>query len=305
MVAIDLGSNSIRGVEWDCSTNSPKKRFEKVVRTAEGLEKGGRISAEAVQRVVGAIEEMKKVLDFSDGVKGVATEALRRASNGEEVLAQIEAETGVRFEVITPEEEGLFTAIGIQEGLKRRGVEPAHHFLAVDVGGGSTEFILVYKTQIVSNSYPWGIVTLSEKYRTPERIALYLKRQREKVRNFLQTLYITYKKPKLMVGSGGTPTTIAALKKGLTAKTYDPEVVTGTTITIEDLDYWYERLLRLELKKREELVGVGRGDLIGAGILILKEALKSAGFTKMVVTDEGVREGVAVVECRNRKKGEG
>jgi len=301
MVAIDLGSNSLRGVEWDCATSTPIARFEKVIRTAEGLTEKGIILPEAIERIVAGIGEMKEVLDFSKGVEGVTTEAIRQAKNRWQVLGEIERRTGIKFKLISPQEEAVYTAIAIFEGLKRCGIE-TQHFLAIDVGGGSTEFILNSKGKVVSRSYRLGIVTLAEKFHTPDRMEFYLKRYRKPIRSFLETIYMTYKKPKIMVGTGGTPTTIGALKLGMTAKNYNPEQVNGISIGKEELEYWHRKLLGMEIKKREELVGIGRGDLIGAGILILREALKGAGFDRLVVSDDGVREGVAIVKCREKKK---
>jgi exopolyphosphatase/guanosine-5'-triphosphate,3'-diphosphate pyrophosphatase len=100
------------------------------------------------------------------------------------------------------------------------------------------------------------------------------------------------------VASSGTPTTIAALKLGMNYKTYNPQRINGTKITIEDLDFWAEKLMKMEMKKREELVGVGRGDLIISGIYIFKEIFKLAKYRECIVCDDGIREGVAISECK-------
>ena len=67
---------------------------------------------------------------------------------------------------------------------------------------------------------------------------------------------------------------------------------------MEDLDFWAEKLMKMEMKKREELVGVGRGDLIITGIYIFREIFKLTKYKECVVCDDGVREGVAISECR-------
>jgi exopolyphosphatase/guanosine-5'-triphosphate,3'-diphosphate pyrophosphatase len=84
----------------------------------------------------------------------------------------------------------------------------------------------------------------------------------------------------------------------MTYKTYDPSRVNCTIITPGDLDYWMDKLLKMEMKKREELVGVGRGDLIVSGILIFKEIFKLTKYRECVVCDDGVREGVATEACK-------
>ena len=104
--------------------------------------------------------------------------------------------------------------------------------------------------------------------------------------------------PDIFVASSGTPTTIAALKIGLDYETYDPQKVNGVVLEIKDLDFWLNELLKMERSKREKLVGVGRGDLIVSGIMIFKEIFLMSGFKRCIVSDNGVREGVAIDYCK-------
>jgi exopolyphosphatase/guanosine-5'-triphosphate,3'-diphosphate pyrophosphatase len=236
--------------------------------------------------------------DPKTDVKAIGTEALRRAKNRNGVLAQIRRETGVRIKVIPPEREAILGALGVERCLRVNQIGEPHHFLMVDIGGGSTEITLKHRQGIVSRSFPIGIVKLAEEFKTPEQIAIYLKKFRPKIREYLKTLFATFRKPKILVGSSGTPTTLANLKQGGDYRNYDKFRVNGTTLTQGELDYWLNRLLGMEMKKREELVGVGRGDLIGAGILILKEILKLADYREVVACNDGVLEGIGVDWCK-------
>jgi len=297
MVAIDLGSNTIRVVKWDCKENKKTAEFEKIIKTADKLVQTKEISEDAIKRIIEAIEEAKKVIDFNDKIVAVATEALRRAKNAEEVIKKVKEATGIEFKIISPEEEATFTALAVENCLNRCGYE-AKEFFLVDIGGGSTELILKHKDVIISESYPVGIVTFTQKYKTPEAIRYAVKKEVAKFKDFIDVAFNTYKKPKIFTASSGTPTSIAALKKGMNYKTYDPEKVNGTVITPKDLDYWMEKLLKMEMKKREELVGVGRGDLIVSGIMIFKEIFRITGYKECIVCDDGVREGVAISACK-------
>jgi len=297
MIAIDLGSNTIRIVKWDCKENKKVAEFEKIIKTADKLVETGEISEDAVKRIIDAINEAKEKIDFNDKIKAIATEALRIAKNRDEVIKKIKEATGIEFEIISPDKEATYTAIAVENCLEKCGYE-ARSFLLVDIGGGSTEIILKHKETILSESSKLGIVTLTQRYKTPEAIKIAIKKRSRYIKEFLDLAFNTYKKPKIFTASSGTPTSIAALKKGLTYKTYDPEKVNGTIITPQDLDYWLDKLMKMEMKKREELVGVGRGDLILSGIYIFKEIFKLTKYNECIVCDDGVREGVAISECR-------
>ncbi len=296
VIAIDLGSNTIRAVKFDCESKRKIDEYEKIIKTADKLVETGKISDEAVERIIEAIKEIKEKFEGKI-IKAVATEALRRAKNQKEVIEKIKQETGVEIEVISPFEEAKYTALAVEECLSGCGYD-AREFFLVDIGGGSTELILKHKDVILAKSFKIGIVTLTQKHKTPEAIKFAIKKEAKKFKSFINLAFNTYKKPKLFVASSGTPTTIAALKKGMTYKTYDPSRVNCTIITPGDLDYWMDKLLRMEMKKREELVGVGRGDLILSGILIFKEIFKLTKYRECVVCDDGVREGVATEACK-------
>jgi len=297
MIAIDLGSNTIRIVKWDCEKNEKTAEYEKIIKTADKLVETKEISEEAIKKIIDAINEAKEKIGFDDKIVAVATEALREAKNKEEVIKKIKEATGIEFKIISPQEEARYVALGVERCLKNCGYD-ARNFFLVDIGGGSTELILKHKDTIVSKSYKVGIVTITQKYKTPEAIKIAVKKEVAKMKDFVDFVFSAYKKPKIFAASSGTPTTIAALKLGMNYKNYDPKRVNGTIITPEDLDYWMEKLLKMEMKKREELVGVGRGDLIVAGIMIFKEIFKITKYKECIVCDEGLREGVAISACK-------
>jgi exopolyphosphatase/guanosine-5'-triphosphate,3'-diphosphate pyrophosphatase len=298
MVAIDLGSNTIRMIEYDCDKKEVLNSFEKIVKTADKLVDSGVISDETIDRIVKAIEEAKEKLNFTD-VVAVTTEALRQAKNKDEVLKIVKEKTGVEFKIISPEEEAYYTTIATEEVIAKR-YRYKNMFL-VDIGGGSTELILKNKKELISESFQIGIVTISQKYKSIEALEYGIKKDVKPFKDFINFIKASYM-PDIFVASSGTPTTIAALKIGLDYETYDPQKVNGVVLEIKDLDFWLNELLKMERSKREKLVGVGRGDLIVSGIMIFKEIFLMSGFDKCIVSDNGVREGVAIDYCKNRKK---
>ncbi|NPA55443.1 MAG: phosphatase [Epsilonproteobacteria bacterium] len=294
MVAIDLGSNTIRMIEYDCQTKQVIRTFEKIVRTADKLVETNQIQKESVYRIIEAINQAKEMMNF-DEVVAYATQALRSASNQEEVIKLIKDATDVVFEVISPQEEAYFTAFGASVELQ----QPYKNMFLVDIGGASTELILKTKQDIVMDSFEVGIVTISQKYKSIEALEYGIKQDVKPFKDFINFILLAYN-PDIFVASSGTPTTLAALKNGLTYETYDPSKINNTILTIEDLDYFKNKLLSMQMAQREKLVGVGRGDLIVSGIMIFREIFVLSGFEECVVVDSGVREGIALDYCQKK-----
>jgi exopolyphosphatase/guanosine-5'-triphosphate,3'-diphosphate pyrophosphatase len=297
VVAIDLGSNTLRVLKWDCRGSRRVAEFEEIVKTAENLEKSGKISNKAVARVIDGLKKAKEQIDFQGcEVVAVTTEALRRATNSKEVLETIFQASGVRFEVITGEKEALFTLLAVVNRLESLKID-AKDMVLVDIGGGSTEITFRYGEKILSKSFPVGIVTTAQKYQTLARIKKGLESEMRDFENFIDQ---SSQKPKIFVATAGTPTTIASIKLNLDYQSYDPEKINGTELTLEDLDMTLQRLLELSQEERAKLVGVGREDLIVAGVLIFRRVFEILGFEKAVVVDDGLREGVAINFCRKK-----
>jgi exopolyphosphatase/guanosine-5'-triphosphate,3'-diphosphate pyrophosphatase len=297
MVAIDLGSNTLRIVKYDCVTKQILATYEKIVRTADGLIHTNKISDEAIERIIEALKEAKQMIEF-EKIKAYATQAMRMASNKKEVIQKIKDATNVEFQIISAQEEAYYTAIAAHSTLKQK-FHYKNMFL-VDIGGGSTELILHSKKGIISESFEIGIVTISQKYKSIEALEYGIRKDVKPFRDFINFIKKS-NKIDIFCATSGTPTTIAALKIGLNAKTYNPSKIDGIKINLNDLDYWQNELLKMGAKKREEMVGVGRGDLIVSGIMIFKEIFRLGEFDECVVCDAGLREGIALEYCKDEK----
>jgi len=297
MIAIDLGSNSLRVLAYDCETSKQIAQFEKVVKTADGLAEFGVLNAAAVTRVIAAIKEAQEEIDFSGKMRAVTTEAVRRASNSEVVLRKIQKATGVSFEIISGEEEARLTLLAVKHRLRK-----LHHasdsFVLIDIGGGSTELIFHYGDETFFKSFPVGIVTIAQSCENLKNIEKALPMEMENMQIFCKEVYAKKGKPSSFVATAGTPTTVAAMKLGLNYETYDASKINGTSLQKEELDFYLQKLLCMPFEEREIAVGTGRSDLIAAGILIYRHLFSIVGFTSCVIVDDGLREGVALDACR-------
>ncbi len=302
MIAIDLGSNTLRVIKLDCQSGRFIADFEKVVKTADMLNRTGVIHHEAVDRVIYALKEAKKKIDFSnEEIHAVTTEAIRRARNGQEVLERIAKETGIHFEIIDGEKEATLTLLAVKNRLARLH-HAARQFVLVDIGGGSTELIFHYGEKTYSKSFPIGIVTLAQSYKNISEIEAALPQEMMEMQMYTAEMYATRGRPEAFIATAGTPTTVAAMKLGQTYATYNPTKINGTALRKEELDIYLQKLLKMPFEEREVTVGVGRSDLIAAGILIYKQIFSLLEFDTCIVIDDGLREGVALDSCANENK---
>jgi len=290
MIAIDLGSNTLRIIEYDGI--SWGKSFEKIVRTAEGLNEFNKIGSPALKRILCALAEAKQKIDFSSHeVVAITTAAMRMASNSEEILHYIAQESGVNFRIIDGDEEAILTLMAVENRLHRLNV-PSDEFVLVDVGGGSTEVVVVSKNTTASKSFSLGIVTLDEKFLT-NNIKDELTFFRNEITLYLHSLTLETI-PKTLVLTAGTPTTIAAYLLGMDYQTYDANRINGTFLKRSDCVRVLEELLEMDEVTRSRYVGVGREQLIVVGIRILEMIFDVFEVKNAIVIDDGLREGVAL-----------
>ncbi len=292
MIAIDLGSNTIRFVEFDgCEWG---RSFEKIVRTAEGLNESGLIGENAQRRIVEAIAEARERLEWENrSIVAYTTAAMRRARNASDVLARIERESGLRFEIIDPMREASLTLLAVQYRLKKLGIG-AEAFVLADIGGGSTELIRVEGGKSNALSIEKGIVTLSESVRRAAELG-------EKIAEFAACVRNAFPDPSgMLVLTAGTPTTIAAYVNGMDYETYDPARINGYVLSLRECYRAYDELLAMDEDRRTRYVGVGRENLIIAGILMVTALYEALGHEEAIVVDDGLREGIAL-DYFNRK----
>ncbi len=297
MVAFDLGSNTLRAVKFDCETKKRVKEYEKIVKTADGLQTSGEIKKITVENIIEAIKEAKEIIGMQDEhIVAVTTAALRIASNSEKVLKTIKKETGIEFQIISGTEEANYTALAVSERLKKLGLQNKD-FLLLDLGGGSSEIYIKKEERSFIKSFSVGIVTLTQKYNSIENIKESLENETKEIRKFIDEIYANFSKPKIFVSTAGTTTTLASFKLGIDYEHYDHTKITGITLSIDDINQAMRKLLSMDENERSRWVGVGRSNFIISGISILQKILKITDFKQIIVIDDGLREGIAIDKC--------
>ncbi|MGB5964329.1 MAG: phosphatase [Sulfurimonadaceae bacterium] len=299
MIAIDLGSNSFRCIEYDCNNKQFGRSFERIVKTADKMHETGLISDGAIERVTAALKDADQTLDLkANAVKAVTTHAMRMASNADDVIAKIKEQSGVEFQIISSDDEAYYTLIAVEARLKALIIESSH-FVLIDVGGGSTEIIFYKEGEMESRSFPIGIVTTAQICDENRDIHHYLDEQFQDLVTYVMNYYATAGKPTSFVATAGTPTTMAAYMLGMSYKDYDVDKINGYRLSLDGTQQALDGLMALSEEKRAEIVGVGRESLILAGIVIVQKLYGVLGFDEAVVIDDGVREGVAIDYCKN------
>ncbi|MEJ6010667.1 Ppx/GppA phosphatase family protein [Novosphingobium aquae] len=307
--AIDLGTNNCRLLIARPSGEHfvVIDAFSRVVRLGEGLAQSGRLSDEAMDRAVEALRVCGEKLRKRNVhlARSVATEACRRASNGMDFIERVREETGIHLNVITAQEEARLAVLGCHI-LLESGEGPAMIF---DIGGGSTELVLIESGPTVPrildwHSVPYGVVSLSEtcgeegegEAARIERYAAMRKLVRDSFADFAQRI-----SPKRLsrpitelrlLGTSGTVTTLASLHLDLPQ--YDRRAVDGLIVPSQDMRAISEKLSSMSPEQRRELPCIGRerADLVVAGCAILETILDLWPADRLGVADRGIREGI-------------
>ncbi|MDB5722263.1 MAG: Ppx/GppA family phosphatase [Alphaproteobacteria bacterium] len=303
--ALDLGTNNCRLLIARPTEEgfTVIDAFSRVVRLGEGLAASGRISDEAQDRAVAALavcadKLRRRRVSLS---RSVTTEACRRAVNGRQFVERVRNETGIALEIIAPEEEARLAMLGCHR-LLEPGEGPA---LIFDIGGGSTELVLVdadgTETPRIKCwwSAPWGVVSLTESEGrnfagADERLAAY-GRMKERVRHAFRRfaeLLPTERENIRLLGTSGTVTTLASVHLALPC--YDRRAVDGLLVPAESMREVNTALSRMSLEERSRLpcIGSERADLVVAGCAILEAIMDMWPAKTLGVADRGIREGI-------------
>ena len=306
--ALDLGTNNCRLlIARPAGENFVVvDAFSRVVRLGEGLAQTGRMSEAAMDRALGALHICADKLRRRNVhlARSVATEACRRASNGAAFIERVRRETGIALDIISAGEEARLAVLGCHI-LLEPGDGPAMIF---DIGGGSTELVLIETGPTVPRildwqSVPWGVVSLTESSGAePEdeagRIARY-----DDMRTLVRDSFAEFAErvvparraaegPLRLLGTSGTVTTLASLHLGLPQ--YDRRAVDGLIVPAEAMNAIGARLSAMSIAERSELACIGRerADLVVAGCAILDSILEIWPAFQLGVADRGIREGI-------------
>lgn len=294
---IDIGTLTLRLLIARIETDGRLHELvadRRIVRLGENLQPSRRLQPAPMARALDTIREWMPVIARAgaDEVVVVATSAVRDAVNRDEFLAEVKRVTGVEVEVLAGEEEARRALWGIRSGLPT-GMD---RFVALDIGGGSTEFIKASPPAppaIISINE--GVVRLTEEcFRTDPVTKDEVAGARARVREHLHA--VEGKLGSLagfpLVGTAGTVTTLAAMDQRL--EVYAPLRIHNYRLARTSVQRILTDLISRTHAERRALPGLepGREDLILAGTGILLETMERFGFAECLVSDYGLREGV-------------
>ena len=302
VAAVDCGTNSIRllvaDLDPETGAETELDRRMEIVRLGQGVDATGRLADEALARTFAACEVYAKVIrEFGAGeVRFVATSATRDASNRAEFVAGVRERLGVEPEVISGDEEANLSFRGATQALADEGSGYPTPYLVVDIGGGSTEFVLGTDTVLAARSVDIGCVRMTERHlkSDPPTLAQITAAKRDIDAGIdLAAETVDLAQAKTLVGLAGSVTTVAAVALGLTE--YDRSRIHLSRIPADVVRQTAADLLAMSREQRaaNPVIHPGRVDVIGAGALVLAQIVERLGLPEVVVSEHDILDGIA------------
>ncbi len=293
IASIDIGSNTvlllIASIENKILTPIINK-YESP-RLGKGLKIGGKIEDARIIHLLEILSDYKNLADKYNCAKIIvtATNAMRIASNSDEIKNKIKDELKLQVEIISGDKEAELSYYGASSSMP-----DIYEKVVIDIGGGSTEIIYGNNSDILfKNSFQVGVVSLTE---------MFLKdfpHENQSIRNaicHLQNVFspIDSAIPKgiKIIAVAGTPTTLSCIKQNL--RTYEEKKVEGSIIDLKDLNSIYKKMLPMspaQIKSNFGSVVSGREDVLFGGLLILQHLLKMINTNIINVSSRGIRYG--------------
>ncbi|MBI4685116.1 MAG: Ppx/GppA family phosphatase [Nitrospirae bacterium] len=299
LASIDIGSNTIRLLIGRIQDKTIVRLVTEmfITRLAAGIAETGKLRAESMEKSVSVLKRFSQIISEYNvsGVKAIGTSALRDAKNSDEFIQRVWRETGIKIDVVSGKKEAELTAKGVLWGIEKSGT-----FLIVDIGGGSTEWILCKDSAMTGmGTMPIGVVRLYEKHikqDLPSKEDLVsLGREIEVVLNKLKAeIGRQMTNDTVFIGTAGTITTLATIDLGLDV--YSHEKINMHSMLLQRLYKIYYRLTSISLRERKNLKGLEpeRADLIIPGILFTIKIMEIFGFKNLIVSDNGLLEGAFI-----------
>jgi exopolyphosphatase / guanosine-5'-triphosphate,3'-diphosphate pyrophosphatase len=297
---VDIGTNSTRLLIADVDTAAgdvqPLLRRSQVTRLGDGVDAGGSLSDDAVARVFRTLGEYRAAIDSGhvDANLAVLTSAVRDAANGESFAGRVREQFGFDARVLAGEEEAQLTFLGAMAGRP----DTSEPTVVIDIGGGSTEFIVGRGRMAGFHaSLPAGVVRLSERHihsdpPAPDDLQDLAGDVR---RIFGEGLPAKERGAvRAAIAVAGTATSAAAIDQAL--EPYDPDRVHGYRLELGTVEMLLARLADMTDAERREVVGLNpdRAPTIVAGMILLSEALKAFELEEVEVSEHDILYGGAL-----------
>ncbi|HEC1775129.1 Ppx/GppA family phosphatase [Campylobacter sp. LMG 7929] len=318
MLGIDMGSNTLRAVLMDENFNKLKSE-EFIIGAAKNMQ-NDTISNEAIERIFSALKILKeKNYDLSQA-KAVATAAFRKAKNTEFIFEKIQKEFKLDIKLVDAKTEAKLSILGMQERLKALKLF-RKDLNYCDLGGASCEI----SNEKFSKSYDFGIISFYERMHfkaikpsayvrffkkypqnlariKDEKLKIHLSPYPAHLKQLVLKAFNLSKDIKLkgnfFILNSGVPTTLCAYKQNIKYKDYLEESVNGKILKRKDFFDFALKIWNLEQEKAKIYLGENRKKYLIAGSMILFALFNKQ---KLIVIDDGVREGVCIAHFKNIK----
>ncbi|MFH8340137.1 exopolyphosphatase [Streptomyces sp. AM6-12] len=306
VAAIDCGTNSIRLLVADADPATGEltdlDRRMTIVRLGQGVDRTGRLAPEALERTFAACREYAEIIKEhgAERLRFVATSASRDAENRDDFVRGVLDILGVEPEVITGDQEAEFSFTGATRELAGR-TDLARPYLVVDIGGGSTEFVVGDDRVRAARSVDIGCVRMTERHLvhggevsdppTGEQITA-IRADVEAALDLAERT-VPLREARTLVGLAGSVTTVSAIAQDLPE--YDSARIHHSRIPYARVREITERLLHSTHAERAAIPSMhpGRVDVIGAGSLILLAIMERTGAEEVVVSEHDILDGIA------------
>jgi exopolyphosphatase/guanosine-5'-triphosphate,3'-diphosphate pyrophosphatase len=319
VAAVDCGTNSLRLLVADVDLGRAEmtdvaRRIE-IVRLGQGVDRTGRLAPDALDRTASVLRDYADIIAGAvvRSVRMVATSATRDASNAAEFTLRVKQVLGVAPEVLTGDEEAMLSFTGATAELAA--TCDGGPFLVVDIGGGSTEFVLgtaatvgaegaekaaeatgLAEPAVHAISVNIGCVRMTERHLHGDPPARHeVAAATADVDAALDTVTdaVPVRRARTLIGLAGSVTTVAAMAMGLPA--YDTARIHHARVSAADV-HDVTRSLLAQTRAARAAIGVmhpGRVDVIGGGALVLDRIMRRFGFSEVLVSEHDILDGIA------------
>lgn len=300
--AVDIGTNSVRLLVADVEGAGPDARVTTldrrmtITRLGQGVDGDRRLHPDAIARTLAVLDQYgaaARALGV-EAIRATATSAARDATNRDDLFDPARSALGVRPELLSGEEEARLSFLGATASLA--GVGAVAPYLVVDIGGGSTEFVLGTDAPVGLISIDVGCVRVTEQFLhsdppAPEELSAAVSVVRDHLKDVEREIG-DLRVAKTLVGLAGTVSTVAAVEQGLAA--YDRDRIHHFRLTRPAVEDVFRTLATESAEERRQNPGLEpeRADVIVGGVIVLASVFRAFGFDEMLVSEEDILDGL-------------
>jgi exopolyphosphatase/guanosine-5'-triphosphate,3'-diphosphate pyrophosphatase len=305
LASIDIGTNTFRLLiaeihhQGTLNNYSMKEIYSErvITRIGDGLQETGSLKRTAMERGLKTLQKFSDIISSHNVYRtsAVATSAMREAKNSTYFLKEVKDRTGFEIEIISGEQESEITADGMLIDM----VKP-QSALMIDIGGGSTELIMIYNDQpLLKQSMHLGVVYLANNYMKHDPpLEKDLNRMEEEITQKIASVTAPFKElfseETVLIGTAGTVTTLATVAQNLAS--FDHKRIHNYKLPLETVKNIFSDIATIHSLERADYIPFEpeRLDIIVPGTLILLKLMEMFSFSEMTVSNYGLREGILI-----------